>query len=392
MVSISKTSAIVFIVLIIMASVLTIAVIKPYVLPKTLLVPNEYASIQSAVDDAKEGDTILIKNGIYNFGSSEQAVIKKSLTLMGENSKFTIIDGQAQRSNDWGSQTAFLILASNVIVKGLTFQHFANTVISIGTSGIGCKIIDNNFMNNYGEAVSTQGNYNVISGNYLVNNEGGIDVSSLGTSVYDNLITDNDWGVIVQNNGYNQVHNNVISSNREGIELRMGTNFKVYENQISENTHSGVYLDILCYNSEISSNEIRNNSIGIEENTDYAQKGSGNLIYDNNLVDNSQQVFRSGNATTAYSWNNSKVGNYWSDYHSRYPNSSEIDSSGIGNTPYAIDFSNSDYHPILRPIGIHPTETLLRNIAIVVIISLLGIVSLLLYRRHRKLISQNNQS
>ena len=35
-------------------------------------------------------------------------------------------------------------------------------------------------------------------------------------------------------------------------------------------------------------------------------------------------------------WDNGSIGNYWSDYLSRYPNATEIDHSGIGDTPYAI--------------------------------------------------------
>jgi len=51
-------------------------------------------------------------------------------------------------------------------------------------------------------------------------------------------------------------------------------------------------------------------------------------------------------------WDNGTVGNYWSDYLTRYPNASEIDSTGIGNTPYVIDKNNIDHYPLLRAIPI----------------------------------------
>jgi hypothetical protein len=35
-------------------------------------------------------------------------------------------------------------------------------------------------------------------------------------------------------------------------------------------------------------------------------------------------------------WDYGSIGNYWSDYLSRYSNATEIDHSGIGDTPYAI--------------------------------------------------------
>ena len=52
-------------------------------------------------------------------------------------------------------------------------------------------------------------------------------------------------------------------------------------------------------------------------------------------------------------------GNYWSDYFIRYPNASEVDSSGVWNTPYVFtDSSNfenrqfQDSHPLITPLAI----------------------------------------
>jgi hypothetical protein len=89
-------------------------------------------------------------------------------------------------------------------------------------------------------------------------------------------------------------------------------------------------------------------------------------------------------------WDNGTTGNYWSDYQSRYPNATEIDSSGIGNTPYAIDPNNIDNYPLLHQTGISKL-TSIAGISwltiIIIVLALIGIIffSLLLYRRHRKL-------
>jgi len=40
------------------------------------------------------------------------------------------------------------------------------------------------------------------------------------------------------------------------------------------------------------------------------------------------------------------VGNYWSDYLTKYPNATFVDSSGVWNTPYVIDANNTDYYPL----------------------------------------------
>ena len=52
------------------------------------------------------------------------------------------------------------------------------------------------------------------------------------------------------------------------------------------------------------------------------------------------------------------TGNYWSDYMSKYSNASEVENSGIGNTPYVIDVNNVDYFPIMVPFNVSPSVSL----------------------------------
>ena len=44
-------------------------------------------------------------------------------------------------------------------------------------------------------------------------------------------------------------------------------------------------------------------------------------------------------------------GNYWVDYHKKYPNTSEVDSSGIGDTSYVLDAQNIDRYPLMEPFN-----------------------------------------
>jgi hypothetical protein len=53
-------------------------------------------------------------------------------------------------------------------------------------------------------------------------------------------------------------------------------------------------------------------------------------------------------------------GNYWRDYQTRYPNATEIDSSGIWNTPYVIDANNTDRYPLMAP----PVRALVHDVAV----------------------------
>jgi parallel beta-helix repeat protein len=60
---------------------------QPSSLPRTLIVPEQYATIQSAIDAAKAGDTVLVKIGTYD----EKLKFKEGIILRGERRETTII-------------------------------------------------------------------------------------------------------------------------------------------------------------------------------------------------------------------------------------------------------------------------------------------------------------
>ena len=84
-----------------------------------------------------------------------------------------------------------------------------------------------------------------------------------------------------------------------------------------------------------------------------------NVVYRNNLTDNSQQALVVRHNVTSrdsysygndiVSWDNGTMGNYWSDYTTKYPSAIQVGSSGIGNTPYEIDAENMDKYPLMQP-------------------------------------------
>jgi parallel beta-helix repeat protein len=80
---------------------------------------------------------------------------------------------------------------------------------------------------------------------------------------------------------------------------------------------------------------------------------SRNTITENNL---------SGGVWVELSGNETVDRNYWSDYLTKYPNATEVDSSGIGNTPYVFDSFGlvsgilQDNHPLMNPVSITVPE------------------------------------
>jgi len=76
---------------------------------------------------------------------------------------------------------------------------------------------------------------------------------------------------------------------------------------------------------------------------------SNNIVTENNIV---------FGVHLAISGAETFDGNYWGDYLTRYPNASEVDSSGVWNTPYAFVDSQSeshkfqDAHPLTNSLSI----------------------------------------
>jgi len=153
-------------------------------------VPTEYLTIQAAVDAAYPGDIIQVASGIYY----EHVVVNKSLTIVGENSSATIIDGD-------GTGIVVCVNAPDVEIRGFIVQNAGdspNSNIHLG----GCvrnTIRDNIIRNNaYGIAL-VRSNDSVIVGNKIMNNSyAGILIrESSNNIIHYNTIVNNSMGVWV---------------------------------------------------------------------------------------------------------------------------------------------------------------------------------------------------
>jgi parallel beta-helix repeat protein len=205
-------------------------------------------------------------------------------------------------------------------------------------------------------------NNSIISWNNITANHAGIClVSSSSNSVSANNLTANHSFGIYLYSSSNSISGNNIANNYLGICLVDSSSNSVSGNNIANNSY-GIYLDSSSSNS-VSGNNIANNGYGIE-----LWGSSNNCIFHNNFIDNTRQVYD-------YSWDYLEAspsiniwgdgypsgGNYWSDYTAIYPNATEIDDSGLWNTPYAIDANNRDNYPLVSQWTLYVVDLLVSS-------------------------------
>jgi parallel beta-helix repeat protein len=263
----------------------------------------------------------------------------------------TLIDGNHLTLQGSGSGYGiYLFRRENVTVRNAKIKAFGYGIWLDSSSNNTVTGNDLTEVNgNDGIGLYGSSNYNSITGNNIANNGYGVwlDSYSSNNSVSGNNITNNFYGIGLYGASNNSISgNNVIANSQWGISLLYSSSNSMTVNNITTNGWYGIIL----YDSEnnsISGNNIANNDYGIELESfsDY------NMIYHNNFIDNSENahVSISGGYSNAWDDGYPSGGNYWSDYSSRYPDATEIDASGIWNTPYVIDANNIDNYPLVNP-------------------------------------------
>ncbi|MCK4615069.1 MAG: right-handed parallel beta-helix repeat-containing protein, partial [Thermoplasmata archaeon] len=368
---------------------------------------HPYDTINEALDDAENGDTIMVKDGTYD----EDIEIDVSVFIIGYGDDDTIITGG-------GEDDVVNITSDNVEMKGFSVDIESEATTGIMVRSDNNRLADisvNNpdrngiFLENARDndiVNCTSHNSDGSSGLYLKSSS---DNELIDCTSYDNfyagiyfdsssnnrierctcygnyhsfnILGSSDSNEIIDCTAYsnsrdgfdiggtsNELTNCTATGNRDGFNI-LGSSNKVTDCHSHGNRRCGIYLGgsshtILDCNS--SDNEMGvfsyRSSRHTIANTSFcnnSQQGirlyqsTNNLIY-NNYFDNPENYYATGASGTR--WNITKEkgesiiggpclgGNYWSDYEG-----GDTDGDGIGNTE--VPYGPGDYLPLAEPKG-----------------------------------------
>jgi len=215
--------------------------------------------IHKAINNAHEGDTLLIQKGLYK---EHDIVIQKRLVLIGIG--FPVVDAESKYQ-------VFIIRHDSVVIQGLQIQNVGTASLSdmAGIKIINAKnvIIENNRLNNN------------TFGVYLQN--------STLCKVIDNTIH---CDIKDQLNGGNGIHawksdhllikGNSISGHRDGIYFEFVTDSRIAGNISYGNVRYGLHF-MFSHNDTYTQNTFKDNGAGVA-----VMYSKGVIMYDNDFLHN----------------------------------------------------------------------------------------------------------
>jgi parallel beta-helix repeat protein len=380
----NKTAAVVLVLFSLVASCL-FAFQPVWAASQTITVPDDYSTIQEAINQASVGDTVYVKSGTYY----ENIVVNKTVSLLGENREATLLCAN-------GNGSVVRVVADNATISGFTIRNAVLSMVGEGFNGVTVESSNNSIINNiitenaYHGLQLNNSNGNTIRDNVVfLNHWCGIVLKNsdrnviCGNNVTQNLKANNGIGILLQDGSdFNAIENNTVAKNDGGLGFMVSSSPSgscdnwIRNNSIFENLHDGIFMYDFCQRNRIEFNTVTRNGGGVhlsnsDRNVIVANNislntygGIGfehsqcNVFFHNNLVGNTLQVwyFSSDNV-----WDNGypSGGNYWSDYigadTKSGPSQTAGGSDGIGDTPHTFLVGYQDRYPLIAPY--HAPET-----------------------------------
>jgi parallel beta-helix repeat protein len=299
--------------------------------------PGNYTTIQAAINNATNGDTIFVYNNTYNENIDTKL---KKVTIFGQDRDTTIIQGQTV-------DPVVKISSSDVTITGFTMIGTPTEIIIQVMTLMENVHISNNIIKNGAYGIS-------------------LALTTSKITISDNIIQNNAFiGIQLQTSSYNIIQRNTIKDNgAQGIELSLSSNHNsILNNSIVNNAKEGILIGgMSSTENTISGNDISGNQVGVRftsagSNTIKSNniQGSGmegvllsssneNSIEMNNFIDNKRQAtfkFSSRNTWDANYWNN------WIGFKLPQPIFQKFPKFIVGGLRI-----NTDKHPAKQPYNI----------------------------------------
>ena len=280
-----------------------------------------------------------------------------------------------------------LVNCNNVTIRNVALPNDQPTILVSYTDN--SIITNNNLLDTRGAHCIRllNSSHNIVSNNQIISSfslysaySHGIGISDgFNNTVFQNLVVGTDSAICLLDSDDNTIQNNSVTNTTTGIEIAGSSGNIVAGNTVFHTIKeylryselgTGISIDTDALNNQFYENNITTNKVGVSLSSSpntFARNtvadnelglsigASNNKIYNNNFLNNIKQAELASSSVTL--WDNGTAGNYWSDYLTRYPNASEINDSGIGDTPYVIDANNIDSYPLMVPYETSPTES-----------------------------------
>jgi parallel beta-helix repeat protein len=252
----------------------TVNIIAP--ITPTLRVPEDYSSIQSAIDAAMSGDRILVNDGIYN----EYVIIDKPLSLESVNGyEHTTITGSP-------SQPTVLVQAAEVTIKGFDlsglFDHFRLVQFDAGAHD--GKLIDSfcgqALTNNdsFHTNISINGADRITVDGFVCDKKGSFGIYVINSD--ENIFINNTLtgyvldAIYIKQSMFSVIGNNLLNDNqRSGLNISQSDGITVTDNECSRNvsqfqnyTGRGINIqdsnEVILTNNECNENKSDGINVG----------------------------------------------------------------------------------------------------------------------------------
>jgi len=169
--------------------------------------PGNYSSIQEAINDTVDGDTVYV----YDDSSPyvENVVVDKSIVLQGEDKETTIVDGS-------GVDSVIHVSVKDVEITGFTVINSGSMFLDAGIDVFrtdSCIVVGNIISDCHNGISLYVTSDNTVSGNTITDNDRGIRASGKRSSITRNTIQNNQRGMYLNGANFNEIVENNFMDN-----------------------------------------------------------------------------------------------------------------------------------------------------------------------------------